>query len=64
MKVDDLKPGQHFWAKKDNELVMLMKSDNNDCYPCGGWEGAFLNFEIIELVEVPKLAKNLNFYYL
>lgn len=57
--------GQHFWAKMDGHLVMMMKTKQNDFDVCGPWEGGagITEFEIIELVGLPKGFSTNDLYY-
>lgn len=64
---EDLKMGQHFWAKfGDGSLVMCAKTDNSGGYEvCGAWEcgTSSKDIEIIELIDPPKGFENAEIAY-
>ena len=61
---DDIKEGQHFWAISGDEILVIALFRNN-FEVCGPWEcGIGIDdFEIIELIEVPKGYESKKMYY-
>ena len=60
MKIEDIKIGQHFWAKYDGELYVFVREDEGNrqddgIYVAGCWEGGykFDELEFICIIERP-----------
>ncbi|HYH15342.1 MAG TPA: hypothetical protein VD794_08980 [Flavisolibacter sp.] len=59
--------GTHFWAKMDDHIVVIMKSDDEDTYyVCGGWECALRasDFEVIAVIPFPNGYRTQQLYYI
>jgi hypothetical protein len=65
MNFQDLKIGQHLWVLFQNELLMVVKFDNEMYYVCGAWECGINpgDCKIIELVKPPIGYENVKMYY-
>lgn len=65
IKFEDLKIGQHAWAIYDDMVLMVAKLDPNRLDVCGPWECGISPEEckIIKLVNLPRIYRNLPFYY-
>jgi hypothetical protein len=66
MGPDKWEPGQHFWAKMDDKLVMMMKSDVDEYHVCGAWECGVRKgeFDVIKVISLPAGFSNTDLYYL
>jgi hypothetical protein len=65
MKFEDLKIGQHLWVLSYDELLMVVKFDEDGYEVCGARQGGIGEHEceIIELINVPKGHENTKLYY-
>jgi hypothetical protein len=66
MTKEELKPGDHFWAKLDDKLVAMMLDHEGDYLVCGGWECSVRaeEFEFIEMIPLPNGYSVDQLYYL
>ncbi len=65
MHTNDIQNGTHFWAKMDEEIVMMCRGKYG-FYVCGAWEQPIISsdeFEFIQAVDLPKGYSVSDLYY-
>ena len=60
----DYQIGEHFWARMDEGLVVIMLNENGYFYVCGGWECPVDNFEFVSKIELPEGFTSQDIYHL